>query len=263
MGTSPLIPEQRRQEILDHLRTEPVLSYRQLTELLGVSQMTVRRDVAALDEQGRARATQGGVTTTGRLLEEPPRAAKAIANMPVKTAIATAAARLVEDSMTVYLDAGTTIQAMRPLLQDRRDLTVVTNDLGTAGAFLDHPSVDLLCVGGRVDRANQSMIGRLAALTLAELSLDIAFISSSSWDTKHGITTPVESKIDAKRAAMAAATSSVLVADSGKFGHFAKYRVAHLSEFDTVITDPGLGAADADRVRELGAEVVTALPDAH
>lgn len=258
MGTSPLIPEQRRQQILDHLRTEPVLSYRQLTELLGVSQMTVRRDVAALDEQGRARATQGGVTAQARLLEEPPRAAKAEVNMPAKSAIAAAAAALVTDSMTLYLDAGTTVQAMRPLLQERMDLTVVTNDLGTAGAFLDHPSVDLICVGGRVDVANQSMIGRLAALTLAELSLDIAFISSSSWDAKHGITTPVEGKIDAKRAAMAVATESVLLADAGKFGHFAKYRVARLDEFRTVISDAALAAEEVAAVRELGPRVVVA-----
>lgn len=74
---------------------------------------------------------------------------------------------------------------MSPLLQERRDLTVVTNDLGTVGAFLDHLSVDIICVGGRVDVANQSMIGCLAALSLAELSLDIAFISSSSWDARH------------------------------------------------------------------------------
>ena len=256
MGTSPLIPEQRRQQILDLLRTEPVLSYRQLTEQLGVSHMTVRRDVAALDEQGRARATQGGVAALTRLLEEPPRAAKAQVNVSAKSAIAKAAAAMVTDSMTLYLDAGTTVQAMRPLLQERKDLTVVTNDLGTAGAFLDHPSVDLICVGGRIDVANQSMIGRLAALTLAELSLDLAVISTSSWDAKHGITTPVEAKIDPKRAAMAAATESVLLADAGKFGHFAKYRVARLDEFDAIVTDEALPAEDVVAVKELGPRVV-------
>lgn len=256
MGTSPLIPEQRRQQILDLLRSESVLSYRQLTEQLGVSHMTVRRDVAALDEQGRARATQGGVAALARLLEEPPRAAKAQVNMPAKSAIAAAAAAMVTDSMTLYLDAGTTVQAMRPLLQERKDLTVVTNDLGTAGAFLDHPSVDLICVGGRVDVANQSMIGRLAALTLAELSLDLAFVSTSSWDAKHGITTPVEAKIDPKRAAMAAATESVLLADAGKFGHFAKYRVARLDEFDAIVTDEALPTVDVAAVQELGPRVV-------
>ena len=256
--TTALIPEQRRQQILRHLRTEQVLSYRQITDLLGISQMTARRDVAVLAEQGRVKATQGGATLVTRLLNEPRRAEKAVTGLAEKTAIARAAAEMVTDSMTVYLDAGTTVQAMRPFLEQRTGLTVVSNDLSTVQAFLDHPSVDLISVGGRVDPDNQSTIGRLAALTLAELSLDIAFLSSSSWDARHGVTTPVEAKIEAKRAAMVSATTTVLLADSGKFGSYAKYRVLSLDELDTVVCDPALGDDDADRIEALGVEVVRA-----
>lgn len=191
---TPLIPEQRRQQILRLLRTEQVLSYRQITEALGVSQMTARRDVAALAEQGRVRALKGGASAVSRLLEEPRRADKAVTDLSAKSAIARRAAELVTDSMTIYLDAGTTIQAMRPYLEDRHGLTIVSNDLGTTLAFLDHPSVDLISVGGRVDRDNQSMIGRLAALTLSQLSLDIAFLSSSSWDGRRRSDDPRRSK---------------------------------------------------------------------
>jgi len=257
-GTTSLIPEQRRQQILSLLRAEQVLSYRQITELLGVSQMTARRDVAALAEQGRVQATQGGAAAVTRLLTEPRRDQKAVVNLPQKAAIARTAAELVTDSMTVYLDAGTTVQALRPHLEGRRNLTIVSNDLGIVRAFLDHPSADIICVGGRIDRDNQSMIGRLAALTLGELSLDLALLSSSSWDPDHGITTPVESKVDAKRAAHAAATRSVLLADSGKFGTYAKYRVLSLDEFEIIVTDEGLDAGDADRCRARGASVVRA-----
>lgn len=256
--TTALIPEQRRQQILQHLRTEQVLSYRQITELLSISQMTARRDVAVLAEQGRVKATQGGATLVTRLLDEPRRAEKAVTGMPEKTAIARAAAQMVTDSMTIYLDAGTTVQAMRPFLEERTGLTVVSNDLSTVLTFLDHPSVDLISVGGRVDPDNQSTIGRLAALTLAELSLDIAFLSSSSWDARHGVTTPVEAKIEAKRAAMASATTTVLLADSGKFGHFAKYRVLSLDELDAVLCDQALDDTDAERIEGLGVEVIRA-----
>jgi DeoR/GlpR family transcriptional regulator of sugar metabolism len=253
-----LIPEQRRQQIMRHLRTEQVLSYRQITELIGVSQMTARRDVAALAEQGRVRATQGGATLVTRLLNEPPRAEKAVTGLPEKTAIARAAAGMVADDMTIYLDAGTTVQAMRPYLEERTGLTVVSNDLGTVLAFLDHPSVDLISVGGRVDPDNRSTIGRLAALALAELTLDIAFLSSSSWDARHGVTTPVEAKIEPKRAAMSSASTTALLADSGKFGSYAKYRVLSLDELDTVISDQALGDTDAERIEALGVDVVRA-----
>jgi DeoR/GlpR family transcriptional regulator of sugar metabolism len=253
-----LIPEQRRQQILQHLRAQRVLSYREITELLGVSHMTARRDVAALADEGKVQVTQGGVLAVTKLLEEPRRSVKEGVDLPAKAAIARRAAELVTDSMTIYLDAGTTVQAMCPYLQNRKDLTIVSNDLVTASAFLEHPGVDLICVGGRVDRDNQSMIGRLAALTLAELSLDLAFLSSSSWDMRHGVTTPVEAKIDPKRAAMASAEKTVLLADSSKFGRYAKYRVLALDELDLVISDSDLTETAARQIQGLGIDAVRA-----
>lgn len=260
-ATTPLIPEQRRQRILRLLRTEHVLSYRQLTDLLGVSQMTVRRDVGVLAEQGRLQATKGGVAATTRMLSEPPRAAKATSNTVEKTAIAAAAAEQVSDSMSIYLDAGTTVQAMRSFLQDRRGLTIVSNDLSTIQAFLDHPDAELICLGGRVDRDNQSMIGRLAALALDELSLDIAFLSCTAWDLRHGLTMPDDEKVDPKRAALAASSRGVLLADSDKFGTYAKYRVLRLDEIGAVITDTALGTVDASRIREEGIDLTLVAPE--
>lgn len=261
MGSAHVIPEQRQHQILQLLHHEPVLSYHQLAQALGVSHMTVRRDAAVLAENGRVRLTQGGVAAAHSMGTEPPRRDKAAVNTVAKAAIAHAAAELVEDSMAVYLDAGTTISALAPLLGARRDLTVVTNDLSTATALLDHPGVDLIMVGGRVDQANHSTVGRLAALTVAELSLDLAFLSCSSWDTKHGVTTPVEAKVDPKRAAIASASRSLLLADSAKFGSFARHRVTPLQDLDRIITDEGLDPTDAARVTALGVDLVRAALD--
>jgi DeoR/GlpR family transcriptional regulator of sugar metabolism len=255
---APLIPEQRRQEILRHLRHAQVLSYHQLTELLGVSHMTIRRDIAALEKQGSVEATPGGAKIATRLLREPARTEKAVTDRAAKIAMARVAATMVTDSMTVYLDAGTTIQAVRPFLEDVRDLTVVSNDLATVADFFDHPDVDLICVGGRVETANRSTAGRLATLALRELSLDIAFLSSSSWDVAHGVTTPVEAKVDVKRAALAAATTTVLVAGSAKFGRFARYRVLRLNEIDKIITDDGVDDEAAAEITAAGTPLVRA-----
>ena len=140
-----------------------------------------------------------------------------------------------------------------------RDLTVVSNDLALCADFCDHPSVDLICVGGRVETGEP--VDRRAGSPRwrwRELSLDIAFLSSSSWDVRHGVTTPVEAKVEVKRAAMASATTSVLVAGSAKFGRFARYRVLRLDEIDTVICDPALDESDAARIEGLGVDVVRA-----
>ncbi|MFC7430047.1 MULTISPECIES: DeoR/GlpR family DNA-binding transcription regulator [unclassified Agrococcus] len=252
---APLIPEQRRESIVQHLQRERVLSFRQLTELLGVSHMTVRRDVAVLEEQGRVASTPGGAKLAPRLLAEPSREVKAGVDVAAKDAIARVAAAFVRDTMTIYLDAGTTMQAMRPYLQDVADLTVVTNDLATVEAFLDHPSIDLIAVGGRVERSNLSTMGRLARLVLSELSIDVAFVSSSSWDLQHGVTTPVEAKVEAKRAAIDVAERSVLVADASKYGRFAKYRALRLDEVDAVVTDAALDPAAAGDLQAAGLDL--------
>ena len=258
--TAPLIPEQRRESIVEHLQRERVLSYRQLTDLLGVSQMTVRRDVATLEDEGRVTATPGGAKLTPRLLVEASRDVKQDVDVAQKRAIARAAAALVRDHMTVYLDAGTTVQAMREHLDDLTGLTVVTNDLATVRSFFDHPDVDLIVVGGRVDSANQSTLGRLTRLTLTELSLDLAFISSSSWDLTHGVTTPVEAKVEVKRAALEVAERSVLVADSSKYGRFGKYRALRLAELDTIVTDDRLGDEATAALVDAGLDLVVAAP---
>ncbi|MEV0616239.1 DeoR/GlpR family DNA-binding transcription regulator [Nonomuraea sp. NPDC050404] len=262
MARPPLIPEQRRQEILRHLQHAHVLSYRQLTELLSVSHMTIRRDIIALEKQGSVEATPGGAKIVTRLLREPDRTEKAVTDQAGKAAMARAAAGMVADSMTIYLDAGTTIQAVRPFLDEARDLTVVSNDLATVTDFIDHPGVDLICVGGRVETANRSTSGRLATLALRELSLDIAFLSSSSWDVRHGVTTPVEAKIDVKRAALAAATTSVLVAGSAKFGRFARYRALRLDEIHKIITDDRLDDEAAAEIIAAGPHLIRVSTDA-
>ncbi|MEG8037022.1 DeoR/GlpR family DNA-binding transcription regulator [Sphingomonas sp. LR61] len=248
----PLIPEQRRDLIVRHLRQDSVLSYRQLAGLLGVSHMTIRRDIAELEQQGRVIATQGGAKSVARVASEPPRIEKSTTEVREKDAIAARAAQLVHESMTVYLDAGTTIQAMRPYLDHLHDLTVVTNDLVIASSYLDHPTIEVIVVGGRLDKQNQSTVGRLPSIVLAELSIDVAFLSTSSWDLRRGITIPSESKVEPKKAAARAAGSTVLVATSSKYGTFGRYRVLGLDELSTIITDDGLPLRDAASIEADG-----------
>lgn len=252
---TPLIPEQRRELIVKELRRESVLSYHQLTALLGVSHMTIRRDIAALEAAGRVLATPGGAKIASRISAEPSRLEKAEQDVAEKAAMALEAASLVRDGMTVFLDAGTTMQAMRPHLDGLTDLTVVSNDLAVIGSFLDHPTVELIALGGRVEKANQSTVGRLAALTLRELSIDISFLSSSSWDLQRGATTPAESKVELKKTALAVASESVLVAGSSKYGSFGRYRIFGVDELDLVISDTGLAPAAATAIRDLGVAV--------
>ena len=253
-----LIPDQRRETIVRQLHHHEVLSVHQLTELLGCSHMTVRRDVAALEQAGRVYAVPGGVRIASHLVSEPSHQAKSVSEQPQKRAIAERAAALLKPGMTIYLDAGTTTAGLVPHLLKLQDMTVITNDFRIVLRLADAPRIAVVHTGGVLDHKNGSSIGPLAAATLRQLVADIAFLSTSSWDLERGITTPSAPKVEVKRAAMAVASQKVLLATSGKYGTYGTYRVAALDTFDLVITDGGLSEAAAQRMREAGLELAVA-----
>jgi len=250
-----LIPDQRREKLLRLLHRDNVLSVAQLTELLGVSHMTVRRDIAALEREGRAYSVPGGVRLISSVRDEPTFASKAISEQVEKAAIAHVAEALLHDRMTVYLDAGTTTGALVAAIRARRGMTVVTNDYVIVHHLTGSTDVEVIHTGGRLDHTNRSTVGRLAAETLARLNTDVAFISASSWDLTRGVTTPSEAKVEVKLAALDGAAESVLMATSSKFGTFGMYDIAPLRRFDRIVTDDRLPAAAARGIRDLGVDL--------
>jgi DeoR/GlpR family transcriptional regulator of sugar metabolism len=258
MDDPPLIPDQRRQKILRLLERHHVLSVHQLTELLGVSHMTVRRDIAELEQIGAASPVAGGVRYVGALSTEPSFDMKTLVDEPQKAAIAEAATRFLRDDGVYYLDAGTTTAALLPALREHRGVTVVTNDLPIATALTGDTAIDVVLLGGRLDHANRSVVGPLAASTVRQLAVDVAFVSATSWDLQRGVTTPDPEKVVVKEAALTAATKAVLLSASSKYASYSMYRVAPLDRFAAVVTDDGLDPSDAEALRAAGIDLLLA-----
>jgi len=257
---TPMIPDQRRELILRQLRQHGVLSVHQLTEMFGCSHMTVRRDISVLEQEGRAYSVQGGVRIASQVSAEPSHLIKSVVEQAEKQGIARSAGELLHAGMTVYLDAGTTTQSMVPYLMALENMTVITNDFPIVEALVEATHVNVIHVGGILDHPNRSSVGPLAAATLLQLSTDIAFISSSSWDLQRGLTTPSALKVEVKRAAMQSASRTVLVTTSSKYGTFGTYKIAPLERFDLVITDTALPEAAALRLRDANVELVLSKP---
>lgn len=255
---TPLIPAQRREMILRQLRRQRVLSVNQLTEILKCSHMTVRRDIAILEQEGRAFSVPGGVRIANQVYSEPSHQTKVIAEQQEKQRMAPEAAKLMRPDMTIYLDAGTTTFCLLPFIQSLSGITVITNDLSIVLALADTPHVEVIQTGGILDHNNRSFVGGLAAATMNNLVADLAFISASSWDLQHGVTTPSALKIDVKKAVINSSSRNVLMATSSKYGTFGMYRVTSLDSFDTIITDTGLTEDAAKGIRKLGVELILA-----
>lgn len=255
---APMIPEQRREQMLRQLRRHQVLSVHQLMEMFECSHMTVRRDIALLEQEGHAYSVTGGVRIASQVHMEPSHDSKAVVELPQKQGMARLAAGLLKDDMTLYLDAGTSTLEIVPHIIARSGMTVITNDFGIVHALEDAAHVDVIHTGGLLDHPNRSCVGGLAAATLRQIVTDIAFISTSAWDLQRGITTPSPLKVEVKQAAMQSASRSVLVASSSKYGTFGKYRIAALQQFDTLISDTALAPAAVESLRKLGVDLLLA-----
>jgi DeoR/GlpR family transcriptional regulator of sugar metabolism len=255
---SPMIPEQRRELILRQLRKHQVLSVHHLMEMFDCSHMTVRRDIAVLEQEGKAYSVTGGVRIASQVHHELSHQLKAVTELPEKENMARHAALLLRENMTVYLDAGTTLLSLIPYIIQLTGMTVVTNDFGIVHALADAQHVDVIHTGGLLDHPNRSSVGGLAAATLRQIVTDIAFISTSSWDLQRGVTTPSALKVEVKQAAMQSATQTVLIATSSKYATFGMYKIAGLNQFDSIISDIKLTQAAADGIRKLGVELTLA-----
>lgn len=255
-----LIPEQRHQALLAELRTHGVLSVRELASQLGVSHMTIRRDITFLENAGKVTAVKGGVKLPGDPGLSVPLdlAGRTALELPRKRAISSEALGLIEDGMAIFLDAGTTMQELARKLITRRNLTVISNDLTVCSELGAHPEVHVIAVGGSIDPRTAATEGHLASETMRKLSVDLAFISTPGWSVSRGLSSPTEGKRDLKLTVMRVAESSILLADSTKYGQSALVKVTDLSEMDAIITDDGLRPEVRNRVRETGVELEVA-----
>lgn len=237
-----MIPVERHQQILAIVAERGVVSFTELTERLGVSHMTIRRDVQKLEEQGALLAVSGGVRSAERLAAEPSHLDKTALYNAEKNAIGRRAAQHIPRNSCIYIDAGTTTLALAGELLERDDLLVVTNDFMVVNLLMESSRCRVIHTGGTVCRENRSCVGESAARSLRHLAIDIAFISASCWGPR-GIFTPDEDKVTVKQRVCEVSSKRVLLSDSSKYNKIATFMALPLDCFDTIITDSRLGSA--------------------
>jgi len=221
----------RRQTLLDLLRQHGGLSTRDLARRLGVSEATVRRDLAFLARQGLLQREHGGALLPEA---EPPYALKLGRNREAKEAIARKALEFVAEGSTVILDSGTTILALARLLAGR-PLKAVVLDVPLAQT-LAQGETEVHLVGGRARNGFYSLVGSWTEELLSRVRADLFFLAADAFD-EEGVTNHTLEEAAVKRAAMRVSRRTVLLADRSKWGRRAPAFVAPLEALDRVITD--------------------------
>ncbi|MFC7307847.1 DeoR/GlpR family DNA-binding transcription regulator [Streptomyces monticola] len=245
-----LLAEQRRAMIVDEVRRRGGVRVNELTRKLGVSDMTVRRDLDALARQGVLEKVHGGaVPVMEASTHEPGFEAKSGLELSAKEDIAREAAGLVAPGSAIALSGGTTTYALAQHLLDVPDLTVVTNSVRVADVFHSaqrgggkaQGAATVVLTGG-VRTPSDSLVGPVADQAIGSLHFDVLFLGVHGISLEAGLSTPNLAEAETNRRLVQSARRVVVVADHTKWGTVGLSSFAALEQVDTWVTDAGLPA---------------------
>lgn len=254
----------RHTRILERLRDEPVVDVASLSEELGVSAVTIRSDLDALDRRNLIRRVRGGAMAIRPAQFERPEHLLGHGFDDQKARIGAMAARMVRSGETIILDSGTTAMAMAvALADDLMDVLVVTSSLDIAMTLHARPGLSVIVTGGKIKKSGRNigahaLISPFGTMLLERINADSAFVCCSGVHSTRGFTNAHLEEIEIKRAMIASARRVVMLGDSGKIGHVAGARIAKNSEATTLISDTDAKAADVAALEAAGLQVVLA-----
>lgn len=248
---TPSKAERRRQRIIQALMSGSSVAIRDLAESLGVSLMTVHRDLAALEKDGLVRRLRGSVSAEKSLLFESSYNYRSRKSIEDKRHLAEAAAAWLEPGNAVLIDDSTTTYHLCEFLPAIAPLTVITNAAPILERLRHEPDIDLISTGGRYHPGYNGYFGANCEKTIRSYQVDVAILSTT---TIRGLSlyTPDEIVVRAKQAMMQVARRRILLADATKFRFSALNYVAEITDFDLVFLTGDVPAAALAQMTEAG-----------
>jgi DeoR/GlpR family transcriptional regulator of sugar metabolism len=250
---------ERRRRILEQVRLRGYASFRDLAEVVGISESTVRRDLRVMVDEGLLGATRGGATHVDHAVPDQPRGIPAADPMAAeRVAIATRAAQLVEPASAILLGPGRTTMQLARRLPDAEPLTVITNSVPVTNALLDAEHIDLVMVGGTLGRSIAAFVGPMTEQCLKGLRGAQVFISGEGVTIDRGLTTPNVFAAATDMALVAAARQVIVLADHTKLGRDTMCQTVPTQRIDVLITDSGADPAVVQALADTGVDVLVA-----
>ncbi|MFI6348356.1 DeoR/GlpR family DNA-binding transcription regulator [Streptomyces sp. NPDC050560] len=250
MTQPPTRPQDaRRQQITEHVLARGTSTVAELSELTGVSVMTVHRDLDELARLGVLRRFRGGVSALPSTVFESNLDYRLGVNVAEKEAVAHTALDLVEPGMSVLLDDSTTVLALARLLVEQPPLTVVTNARRVMDVCAGRDGIRLIALGGEYSHTHDSFLGVPCVEAVQALSVDLVLVSTSAMDAR--MTYHQEQDVVlVKRAMLECGTRKALLMDRTKLARTALHRLAPLDAFDHLVVDSGVDEELVSAVRE-------------
>jgi DeoR/GlpR family transcriptional regulator of sugar metabolism len=241
--------EARRDRIIEELRRQDEVSVAGLSMQLGVSDVTVRKDLQLLEDQGYLTRVRGGAVFSGRGQLELRFAARQQICLEEKRRIAVAAARYIQPGSTIFLDGSSTVFQLTRMLRHIQGLTVVTNGLYTALELSFAPEVTTIVVGGILRKQSSSLVDLLSPEMLRRLHVDTAFLSGRGFTVEHGLMESDLREAQMKRALAKSAREVVAMLDHTKVGDVFIASSVLPEEIDRLLIDNALAPEKAAAIR--------------
>lgn len=247
---------ERRVLILEKLASNGQVDVNSLSKELGVSEVTIRNDLAKLEKKNMLIRARGGAIKLDRVGIDFTISDKNKQNYEQKKKIGLTAAGLIEDGDTIILDSGTTTMEVAKNLSKVSDLKVITNALNVASHLADNKDVNVLVPGGFLRKNSMSLVGATAEESFRNYFCDKLFIAVDGFSTIHGLSTPNVEEAHLNRVMINISKKVIVVTDSSKFLKRSFAFIAPISEVDIVISDSGIPDEDRKNLESAGIEVI-------
>lgn len=253
--------EERYTLILQMIQNQQKMSIIDLSHELGVSEITIRRDLKDLVDRGMVHRIYGGAIIAQASPIDSPVLQRLNEDKEIKEKIGQAAAALVQDGETVFIGSGSTTTYVARQLVNRKRLTVITNALNVGMELATSEGVTVVVVGGMLHPSELSLIGHIADQALRELRVDKVIMGIQAISTHAGLSNDYLPEVMTDRAIFAMTQEVILVADNTKFEKVETGYVAPINRIKTLITDHKTDANVLKQIRDLGINVIVTGED--
>jgi DeoR family transcriptional regulator, glycerol-3-phosphate regulon repressor len=249
---------QRQADILTIARTSGRVTVDDLAKRFEVSAQTIRKDLNELCERRSLTRVHGGAIIASGV-ENLSYEARRFVAAEEKRAIGAAAANLIPNSASLFMNIGTTTEEVAAALQHHEELLIITNNLNVAMLLYRNSRIEVVVAGGSVRRTDGAVIGSAANSMIQQFKVDYAIIGASAIDGEGALLDFDYREVQAAQAIIANARHVILVADSTKFRRNAPVRIGHISQVQTFVTDTGLPAGLRNICKARGITVIEAM----
>lgn len=256
MNSVPNTMQERHKTILDILHRQGSVSVSDLSKRLDVSEVTIRKDLTALERQNKLYRTHGKAIPLSPYIGDRHINVKEKQFVAEKCAIGRKAVSMISPKDSILIASGTTILFAAKELMQYKDITVITASVSASEILSQNKSIDVVQLGGIVRDSSVSTVGSFAEKMLSYFNCNLLFMGADGVDIDFGVTTTNMMEANLNRMMMDSAQKTVLLADSSKFGKRGFSKICSVEKIDVLITDKNISTLYRDALEEMGIEVI-------